>query len=178
VRSFIGLILFEFLLVFPPVLLTAGKVAAETDITNWYAYIYVGVSGAYKRLVVGQDERATEGHDDFWESPVPKMFLESGIIRPYFYHPEWRKSSPFFWRDMRPLGGLPMTWEFIVKTKRPNVNVRLKWDLSWVKENIRLYLKKKEDAKYINLHKSEDYTFQSVARENVFLVKAEQIIQH
>ena len=173
-RKLTVLILTNLLLILPPVVLAPGEVAFGAEKKDrWMAYIYVGVHGASKRLVLGQDKNATEGHDDYWESPVPKMFLESGIIRPYFFHPQWRKSSPFFWRDMRALGGLPKTWEFFVKTKKPRVEVQIKWDLNQVKKGVVLYLKMKEDKRYINLQKEKRYIYKSSPRGNRFFVKDE-----
>ena len=147
-RKLIISILFVFFL--PPVVLAPGEVAFGAERSGWYAYIYVGVGEHYKRLVIGQNEQAKEGYDLLWESPVPKTFLSAGVVQPYFYHPEWKKESPFFWRDIRPAGGLPRIWEFVVKTKQPNVELKFKWDLSRVEKGIRLYLKIKEDN--IKLH--------------------------
>ncbi len=173
-RKYAVLIIIELLLILPLVVLTTGEVVYGVEKQQrWTAYIYVEVANASKRLVLGQDEKATEGHDAFWESPVPKTFLEGGVVRPYFFHPEWRKSSPFFWRDMRPMGGLPRTWEFFVKTKKPRVEVRLKWDLTQVKKGIKLYLKKKEDKRYINLQKEKLYIYKSSPGGNRFFIKAE-----
>jgi hypothetical protein len=167
------LILFGFIL--PPVVFTPGEVAYGAELNGWYAYINVGVDEAYKRLTIGQNKQAKEGHDKLWESPVPKTFLSAGIVEPYFYHPEWKQDSPFFWRDIRPLGKLPRTWEFTVKTKKPNVEVELNWDLGRVRKDVGLYLKRKEDKEYIDLHKKKIYTYQSALRESKFLLKAEKI---
>lgn len=69
------LILFGFIL--PPVVFTPGEVAYGAELNGWYAYIYVGVDEAYKRLTIGQNKQAKEGYDKLWESPVPKTFLSA-----------------------------------------------------------------------------------------------------
>lgn len=148
------------------------KVAGETVPDDWYVYIHVWLGKAHNQLTIGQNKKASEGFDRSWETPVASMFLV-GRVSSFFYHPEWGRKSHFFWRDIRPLNGLPREWEFRVKTKKPNEEVQLKWDLSRVKDGLKLYLKRKEDKEYINLHTEKSYSYKSTAKEAVFILKAE-----
>jgi len=166
------LIMFIFLQALPPVAPAPGEVVSGAGNTRWFAYIHVAVEKVSKRLVLGEDAKAAEEHD-YWEAPVPRMFLDSALVRPYFYHPEWQQETPFFWRDIRPPGGLPRTWEFIVRTKKPNMTVKITWDLKQVRKGITLYLKRRQDKNYINLQKEKSYAYRSSKRGEVFLIKAE-----
>lgn len=140
---------------------------------DWYADIHVWVGKAHSRLTVGQAEEATDGHN-IGETPIPKMFLVGGVSS-FFYHPQWKQSSPHFWRDIRSLGKLPREWEFTVKTQKPNVKVEMNWGLGRVGEGIGLYLKRKDDKEYIDLRKEREYTYQSPLKKTVFQLKAEKI---
>lgn len=138
---------------------------------GWYADIHLRVGKAHNRLTIGQNERATEGHDNLWESPIPEQFL-IGAVRSYFYHPEWKQESPFFWRDVRPMGGLPREWEFRIRTIEPNVEVQISWDLARVKKGIKLYLQEKGAEKQIVLNREKVYSYKIAGKEKVFLIKA------
>jgi hypothetical protein len=151
--------------------------AAKADAGEWYADIHVYLDRAHNKLTVGQNKEALEGHDRKWETPIPKNFLVGGVSS-FFYHPQWKQSSPHFWRDIRPLGKLPRIWEFTVKTQKPNVKVDLNWNLGRVGKGIGLYLKRKDDKEYINLGKQREYTYQSPLKKTVFLLKAEQTTSH
>ena len=155
------------------------EAAEYANTKSWYADIHIYQGRAHNKLTIGQNIKATEGPDKNWETPIPKTFMSGGVSS-FFYHPEWKKISPHFWRDIRPWGKFPRTWQFTdvtVKTRKTNVEVELNWDVGRVKKGIRLYLKRKEDKEYINLHNKKIYTYKSALTKTGFLLKAEQITQ-
>ena len=154
-------------------LLFASPCHAAEKTNDWYADIHVWVGRAHNRLTIGQTAKATDGHN-FGETPIPKTFLTGGVSS-FFYHPEWKKKSPHFWQDIRALGKLPRTWEFTVKTQKPNVEVELSWGLWLVKRGIDLYLKRKTDNEYFKLRNKKIYIYKSAVTKTIFLLKAEQI---
>ena len=167
-HKFINLVLLALLVSIP------CEAAEKATTEGWYADIHIYQDRAHNKLTIGQNIKATEGPDRKWETPIPKTFMIGGVSS-FFYHPEWKQSSPHFWRDIRPLGKLPRTWEFTVKTQKANVEVEFNWDVGRVKKGIVLYLKKKEDKEYINLHKQKIYTYKSAVKVAGFLLKAEQV---
>lgn len=153
------------------VLLIPGQAAGENKREDWYADIHIYQDKAHNKLTIGQSAKASDGPDRKWETPIPKTFMSGGVSS-FFYHPEWKLSSPHYWRDIRSLGKLPRIWAFVVKTKKPNVKVEMSWNLGRVRKNIGLYLEKKEDETIINLREKAEYSYQSPIKETRFLLKA------
>jgi hypothetical protein len=155
------------------VLLIPGQAMGENETEDWYADIHIYQDKAHNKLTIGQNAKASDGPDRKWETPIPKTFMSGGVSS-FFYHPEWKRSSPYYWRDIRSLGNLPRVWTFVVKTKKANVKVEMNWNLGRVRKDIQLFLKKKEDKEYFKLHKQRIFTHQSPVKETKFLLKAEQ----
>lgn len=103
--------------------------AAWRDYFNWEVYVWMDDGQEKGKLRIGTSELATDGYDSKFESDA----FPAGYVRPYFYHPEWNRSSQpggtnYFYSDIRS-SALPQTWIMSVQAYRTGRDVTLSWDL-------------------------------------------------
>jgi hypothetical protein len=89
-------------------------------------------------------------------NPGDSEAIIAGKIEAYFYHPEWRRSTPYFWGDIKPVSS-SADWSFFVKTSSYYTN--LYWDTSSVPSNVILTITDTVTGTIINMRELDTYQY-------------------
>lgn len=140
---------------------------ANTGVYDWKATIWISDGTENNKLDVGASDKATDGYDPIFE----KDAYTAGYVRPYFYHPEWNRSSmtggtDYYWSDVRS-STLPQSFSFKVEAYRTSVDVELTWDLKKLNSNVcaskNLLLIDNSTGASTNLNDLTSYTYFSTS---------------
>lgn len=138
-------------------------VGANAGVYDWKATIWMSDGTEKSRLDIGASDKATDGYDPIFE----KDAYTAGYVRPYFYHPEWNRSSisgatDYYWSDVRS-SALPQTFEFKLEAYRTSVDVELTWDLKKMNSTVcaakTLLLTDNSTGASVNLGESISYSY-------------------
>lgn len=158
--------LFTYIAVFTSLLLMHP--AFGYSAVKWLADIRVTYGDDSNRLLLGADNRATDGFDNGFEIRA----ILGGYVQAYFEHPEWNKETSYFWSDIRYIN-LPKEWVFYAASYYVNSQMRLSWELTDVPPTVDVFLTDDATGSTIDMKLKSSYIYTNTASvARVFRVNA------
>ncbi|WP_448520663.1 Ser-Thr-rich GPI-anchored membrane family protein [Rhodoflexus sp.] len=112
----------------------------------------------------GMRPDAAELKDDYDDMTLPRFadYLEVNFLRTDYFYPKFTK-------DVVPTAG-EYVWEFSIETNRTGGNISIEWDNSYFGSSAMLFLYDREAQRYVDMSKTNRYTFRSEQAAHRFRV--------
>lgn len=120
----------------------------------WLLDLKISCQDDSQRLVLGATSATTDGYDIGADTEAALL----GSLKAYFDHPEWNRTSSYYWTDIRDIS-FPKEWVFYVVSSYVNYQITLKWDISDVPATLSLSLTDDFSGAVIDMRAQPSYFY-------------------